>query len=157
MKHAALLSILVFAAACAGTGGGGSSTTSAPGHGAIAITISPNPIVATQVSGNTYDFPFEVIVRETGGRAVNISRVSADVYALGGIRIGTETYDTAKITSLGYSTSVPANGELRYRFNPRRTVTDERLFSAVSADVTVEGTDDAGTPTTARTTVSVRR
>jgi hypothetical protein len=157
MKHAALISILVFAAACAGTGGGGSSTTALPGHGAIAITISPNPIVATKVNGTTYDFPFEVIIRETGGHAVNISRVTADVNALGGIHVATETYDAAKISSLGFGTSVPANGELRYRFNPRRSVTDERLFSAVSAEITVEGTDDTGSPTSAKTTVTVTR
>ena len=157
MKKAALIPILVLAIACAGGRPGATTSSSLPGHGAISITIAPNPIVASQVSGNTYDFPFEVVVRETGGHPVNVTSVSADVYALGGIRIGNETYDAAKISSLGYSTSVPANGELRYRFNPRRSVTDSHLFSNVSADVRVNATDETGTPANASTTVTVTR
>ena len=77
------------------------------------MQIVPNPIVATKVSGNTYDFPFEVVVRETGGHPVDISRVSAEVYALGGIRIAEESYDAAKIRSLGYGTRVAANAVSR--------------------------------------------
>ena len=155
MKRAGVVSLL-FLTFCAG-GRGSIPSESVPGHGAIQIQIAPNPIVATKVSGDTYDFPFEVIIRETGGRPVTISRVSADVLALGGIRVGSESYDAAKITSLGYSTRVPANGELRYRFNPRRSVGDDRLFGSVSAEIRVEGRDDQGAPATAGTTVTVRR
>jgi hypothetical protein len=120
--------------------------------------VSPNPIIATKVSGETYEFPFEVLIRETGGRPVEITRVSADVYALGGtIRIANESYDAARIRSLGYSTSIPANGQVRYRFAQRREVPDDRLFGSVSADLRVDGRDDTGTATTASTTVTVRR
>lgn len=157
MRRAILPALVALAlVACAG-GRGGGGTTARPGHGAIALQIVPNPIVAQRVEGDTYDFPFEVIIRETGGRPVEITRVSADVYALGGIRIGDESYDAARIRSLGYSTSVPANGELRYRFNPRKRVPDDRLFGGVTAQLTVEARDDSGTPTTARTEVTVRR
>jgi hypothetical protein len=155
MKRAAILPLLLLTF-CAG-GRGSIPSKSVPGHGAIQIQIAPNPIVATKVSGDTYDFPFEVIIRETGGRPVTVSRVSADVLALGGIRVGSESYDAAKITSLGYSTRVPANGELRYRFNPRRSVGDDRLFGNVSAEIRVEGRDDQGAPASAGTTVTVRR
>ena len=157
MKRAALFVFLIALASCSSGGGGNLPSTSVPGHGAIQIAIVPNPIVATRVSGDTYDFPFEVVVKETGGRAVTVTRVSADVIALGGIRMGGESYDAAQIAALGYSTTVPANGELRYRFTPRRSVEDERLFSAVSADVRVEARDDQGAPATAGTTVTVRR
>lgn len=132
-------------------------TNAQPGHGAISIQVIPNPIVANSVGGNTYEFPFEVVVRETGGHPVNVTRVSADVLALGTIRVATESYDAARIQSLGYQTSLPANGELRYRFTPRETVTDDRLFGGVEAQLTVEATDDTGTPTSAKTTVTVRR
>lgn len=155
MKHAAVLS-LVFLTFCA-SGGGRSTSTGTPGHGAISIEIVPNPIVATRVSGNTYDFSFEVVIRETGGRPVAIERVSADVLALGSIRVAQESYDAARIQSLGFATTVPANGTLRYRFNPRREVPDDRLFGGVSAEVRVDGRDDTGTPTSARTTVTVTR
>lgn len=156
MKRLALIPLLLLSTFCA-SGGGGSGTVARPGHGAIAIQLVPNPIVAYKVSGETYDFPFEVVIRETGGRPVEITRVSADVFALGGIRIADESYDAAKIRSLGYSTSLPANGELRYKFAPRKSVPDDRLFSSVSAELRVDARDDAGTPTNATIEVTVRR
>lgn len=155
MRRAVLLPLILLAAFCGGARN--QPPTSVPGHGAIRIQIVPNPIVATKVSGNTYDFPFEVVIREVGGRTVDITRVSADVYALGGIRIADESYDAARINSLGYATRVPANGELRYRFSQRREVPDERLFGGVTAEIRVEGRDDTGAPATASTTVTVRR
>jgi len=130
---------------------------SQPGHGAIAVQVAPNPIVAQPVTGSVYDFPFDVIVHEAGGHPVNITRVTADVTALGGIRVAEDSYDAAKINSLGYSTTLPPNGELKYHFSPRRSVADESLFGGVSAELTVEATDDTGTATSAKTTVTVRR
>jgi len=156
MKRAVLVSLALLASFCAG-GRGNTGSTSVAGHGTITVEVLPNPIVATRVSGSTYDFPFEIVLRETGGRPVDVDRVTATVFALGGIRIGTETYDAAKIAALGYPTRVPATGELRYRFNPRRDVTSDLLFQGVSADVRVDGHDDAGTPTQAATRVTVNR
>ena len=155
MKRTAVLLILL-TTFCAG-GRGRDTVTAQPGHGAISVQIVPNPIVAAHVNGDTYDFPFEVVVRETGGHPVDISRVSAQVYALGGIPIASESYDAARIQSLGYATRVSASGEIRYRFAPRKSVPDERLFGSVSAQLRVDGTDDAGTAAVATTTVTVRR
>ena len=157
MKRAALLPLLLLATYCTSGAGGAQSTTAIPGHGAITVQVAPNPIVAQPVSGNIYDFPFDVIVRETGGHPVTIDRVTADVTALGGIRVAQDSYDAAKINSLRYPTTLPANGDLRYHFAPRRSVADERLFSGVSAELTVDATDDTGTATSAKTTVTVRR
>jgi len=157
MKRAAWIPLLFLVSFCAGSGGGQSQVSSLPGHGAISIAIVPNPIVAQPVGGNTYDFPFDVIVHETGGHPVNVTRVSADVTALGGVPIATESYDAAKINGLGYSTTIPANGELRYHFVPRKEVADERLFGGVSANLLVDGVDDTGTATSASTTVTVTR
>lgn len=134
-----------------------SGPAAVPGHGAITMQIVPNPIVATQVSGDTYDFPFEVVVRETGGRPVTIQRVSVTVFAPGGFAVHRESWDADRIRSMGYGTSLAANGELRYRFSPRKDVPDERLFSGVTAELRVEAVDDTGTPTEAATNVSVRR
>ncbi|HEX8170427.1 MAG TPA: hypothetical protein VF824_07805 [Thermoanaerobaculia bacterium] len=157
MKRNALV-LSLFALVLAACGGGPrSGTTSVPGHGAIAIAVLPNPIVAQNASGNTYTFPFDVSVRETGGHPVEITRVSATVYGPGGISFGNETYDAEKIRSMGYSTSIAANGELRYHFAPRREVPDERLFGGVSAELRVEATDDTGATTSASTRVTVTR
>ncbi|HEX7153098.1 MAG TPA: hypothetical protein VF618_16545 [Thermoanaerobaculia bacterium] len=156
MKRVALLPLFLLLTFCAG-GRGGDDTMSQPGHGAISIQVVPNPIVATNAGGGQYDFPFEVVIRETGGRPVTIDRVSANVLALGSIPVANESYDAARIASLGYQTTVPANGELRYRFTPRREVSDDRLFGGVSAELSVEGRDDTGTAASARTTVTVTR
>jgi hypothetical protein len=153
MRRAVSTALVLLASFCAG--GRNIGNTSVAGHGAISIEVVPNPVVATKVSGKTYDFPFEVVVRETGGRPVDVISVTATVFALGGIQVATETYDAARISQLGYSTRVPANGELRYRFNPRREVTDERLFQGVSANIRVDARDDTGTPATAGTRVNV--
>lgn len=150
-----LIPLLLLLAACSSGSGGG--TTAAPGHGALSIEIVPNPIVARPVAGTTYDFPFEVVVRETGGRPVEITRVSADVFGPGGLPVGNESWDAARIRSLGYSTSLPARGELRYRFSPKQEVPDERLFSAVYAELRADGRDDSGAATEATTRVTVRR
>jgi hypothetical protein len=157
MKRFTLAAIALTILACATPKAGTSRTASLPGHGAISIAIQPNPIVAHRTSGNTYEFPFDVSVRETGGRAVTINNVSIDVYALGGVKLGSESYDAARIASLGYSTNIPGNGELRYHFAPQKEVTDERLFGGVYGEIRVAASDDTGTPATASTTVTVTR
>ena len=159
-KHAvlALAATILLVCACSSGKPGATQTSSLPGHGAISLSIVPNPVVAQKVSGNTYDFPFDVIVRETGGHPITISRVTADIYAsVGGIKLGSESYDAAKIRSLGYSTSVPANGELRYHFAPRKNVQDDRLFGGIYGDVRADATDDTGTPTSATVRITVTR
>lgn len=154
-RRIALFLSVITLAAC----GGGPQTgvTSMPGQGAIAVRIDPNPIRARSVSGNTYDFPFDVIVRETGGRPVTITQVSATVHAPGGLVVARERYDADRIRALGFSTSLGANAELRYHFAPRKDVPDERLFGGVSAQLTVDATDDASSPTSASTVVTVTR
>ena len=148
-----LLAVLL---ACCGSGGG-ASDRSTPGHGALSIQISPNPIVAKKISGSTYDFSFDVVLRETGGHPVDVDQVSANVLALGGIQVASETYDAARIRSLGYSTRIAPNAEVRYHFSERREVTNDLLFTAVTAEVRVDGHDETGTPTTAVTRVNVTR
>lgn len=155
MTHRLLIPLLLLAAAC--SSGPGDSVTAAPGHGAIAIRVVPNPIVATRVSGDTYDFPFEVVVRETAGRPITVTRVSVTVVGPGGLTLGNDAWDADRIRSMGYGTAVAAHGELRYRFSPRRSVPDERLFGSVAAELRVDAVDDTGTATSATTRVTVTR
>lgn len=157
MRHAALLPLLLLATYCTSGTGGAQSSSALPGHGAITVQVAPNPIVAQLVSGSVYDFPFDVIVRETGGHPVTINRVTADVTAVGGLHVAQDSYDAAKINSLNYPTALAPNGELRYHFAPRRSVPDEGLFGGVAAELTVDATDDTGTATSAKTTVTVKR
>jgi hypothetical protein len=157
MKQLLLFAITLAVVGCATPQPGTSRTSSTPGHGAISIAVQPNPIVAHKVSGSTYEFPFDVSVRETGGRAVTINSVSLDVFAPGGIRLGSDTFDGARIASLGYSTNIPGNGELRYHFAPTRNVSDERVFNGIYGEIHVAAADDTGTPATAKTTVTVTR
>ncbi|MGZ7039604.1 MAG: hypothetical protein ACXVJO_15625 [Thermoanaerobaculia bacterium] len=155
MKRTLVLPFILLAAYCGSSSG--PASVSLPGHGAITIAVVPNPILAQKVSGDMYRFPFDVIVRETGGHPVSITRVSADVRAIAGIRVATESYDAAKINSLGFSTKVGPNGEIRYHFAPEDSVPDDRLFGGVTAELTGDGVDETGTTATARTTVTVRR
>lgn len=134
-------------------------STSPSGHGAITIAIAPNPIVAEPVRGSTnnlYEFPIDVIVRETGGHPLKIDSLSLTVYAFG-MQVNYDKYDAAQITAMGIPTNVPANGEWRYHLNPRRAVTDERLFSSITASVRIDATDDTGTNTNTSTRVSITR
>jgi hypothetical protein len=148
-----LLPLLFFAMAC---GSSSPVDRATPGHGAITVQIVPNPVVARQVSGGMYEVPFEVVVRETGGRRVDITRVSATATVGGGLTFDLESWDADRIRSMGYRTSLAPNGELRYRFAPRREV-PEAVFGGVTARLLVEGRDDTGTEASASTTVTVTR
>jgi hypothetical protein len=132
------------------------TSPSLAGRGAISITVIPNPIVARPAGGDLYDFPFELSARETGGRDVRIGRVTLDIYAFGAIHVYSESYDSAKIAALGYPMSIAAGSEAHYRLTPRRRV-DERFFAGVSGELRIDGTDAAGNPVTASTTVTVTR
>lgn len=154
MKNLVFLSALLLVAC---NNGPSSGVTSVPGHGAISVRVEPNPIVARPVSGSMYDFPFEVVVRETGGRAVNINRVSVNVVFAGGISVGDESWTAEEIRAMGHNPTLGPHSEQRFKFNPRKEVPDDRLFGGVSAELRVEGTDDTGTATNATTSVTVRR
>jgi len=52
---------------------------------------------------------------------------------------------------------VPANGELRYHFAPRKSVQDDRLFGGVYGDVRADATDETGTATSATVRITVTR
>jgi hypothetical protein len=157
MKRFAIVLLAVLPLACASHRAGATKSTSTPGHGAIKLTITPNPVVATNVGGNTYEFPFDTVIKETGGHPVTIERVTANVFAAGGIPVATESYDAAKIQSLGFATAIPAKGELHYHFVPRKDVPDERLFTSVYGDIRVEGVDDNGARTSTTTTITLKK
>ena len=158
MKRFAILAALaVLPLARATHRAGQTKSTSTPGRGAIKLTITPNPVIATNVGGDTYEFPFDVVVKETGGHPVTIERVTANVFTAGGIQVATESYDAAKIQSLGFATAIQAKGEIHYHFAPRKDVPDQRLFTSVYGDVRVEGIDDNGSRTTTTTTITLKK
>ena len=132
-------------------------TPTEPGHGALDIAVVPNPIVASHVSGDTYDFPFDVRVVNPGSLPVSIGRVEIDVTAFGGLKIYSESKNASDIRGYGYPTTVAPGETLSYHFEPREDVPDERLFDGVSALLTAVGTDTAGKQVSASIRVSVTR
>jgi len=141
-----IIAIAFLAAACA---------TAPRGGGNLSIAITPNPIVAKQIKGTVFEFPFDVVVRETGGAAVEINRVTADVFAFGSINVANETYDAARIHAMGHPTTIPANGEIHLHFAERHEVPDERLFHGVRAELRIDAKDERGAAITATTSVGV--
>lgn len=155
MKATVFAAALLLLVSCGG--GPRSGVSSVPGQGAITVQVTPNPIVAQRVSGDTYDFPFDIVVRETGGRAVNVTRVTVTVYGPGGLSLGSETWDADQIRARGHNTGIGANAEVRYHFAPRKSVPDDRLFGGISAELRVDAVDDTGAATNARTVVTITR
>jgi hypothetical protein len=128
---------------------------SVPGQGAVTIEVVPNPIIAKHIRGTLWEFACDVTLRETGGRPINVQNVSATVFA-GALQVGREEWDANRIHTMGYSTTVPANGAMRYHFAPQRDVPDERYIDVLKAEIRVEATDDTGAVTSASTVVTVR-
>lgn len=157
MKRLVIIALVLLPIGCASSRPDKTKTPITRGHAIIALTITPNPVVAKNVGGNAYEFPFDVVVKETGGHPVTIDRVIANVYAGGGISVAMETYDREKIKTLGFATAIPARGEIQYHFNPRKDISDEGLLSSAYGDVRVEATDDNGTRASTKTTITVRR
>jgi hypothetical protein len=156
MKKLALIALVLIPLACAHQPGT-SKTPTTRGHGVITLTVTPNPVLATNAGGTMYDFPFDVVIKETGGHPITIDRVIANVYAGGGISVATKSFDAEKIKAAGFSTTIAAKGEVRYHFIPREDVPDDRLFSSVYGDVRVEAIDDNGTRASANTMITVRK
>ncbi|MEA2166618.1 MAG: hypothetical protein QOK37_4745 [Thermoanaerobaculia bacterium] len=157
MKKLALIAFVLLPLACATRQPGTTKNSASRGQGAVSLTITSNPVLATNVGGSTYEFPFDVVVKETGGHPVTIERVIANVYAGGGISVASDSYDAAKIQSLGFATTIQAKGELHYHFNPRKDVPDDRLFTSVYGDVRVEAIDDNGSRASSTTTITVKK
>jgi hypothetical protein len=157
MKRLAIIALVCLPLACATNRPGTNKSTTTPGRGEIMLTITPNPVVAISAGGTTYDFPFDVVAKETGGHPVTIDRVTANVFAAGGILVATESYDAAKIQSLGFATSIKSKGELHYHFAPHKEVPDDHLFSSVYGDVRIEGIDDNGSRVSATTTITLKK
>lgn len=137
---------------------GNSDTPTTPGRGALTMTVNPNPIVATRVAGtdNTYDFPFEIVLRETGGQTVTLKSLRVDVKTLG-IRVLSKTYDATYLRDNRYPLVIPAGGTVRYVFKLRDDAPDAAFSTNVEADLQAEGVDDKGNVVRQSKTVSVTR
>jgi hypothetical protein len=156
MRRLALILLFALPLACAHQPGTDKKPVTR-GRGEVTLTVTPNPVLATNAGGTMYDFPFDVVIKETGGHPVTIDRVIANVYAGGGISVATKTFDAEKIKAAGFSTTIAAKGEVRYHFSPREDVPDDRLFSSVYGDVRVEAIDDNGTRASANTMITVKK
>ncbi len=124
--------------------------------GALEIRVDPNPIIAVALDASTYEFPFTVSIRETGGSAVTVNRVGIDVFSVAGLRLYSSELGPAEIERRGYLRTLAANGEVRYPWRPKAQVPDERLFATTWGELWVEATDAAGAPVSTRARVTVR-
>ena len=156
MKRLIVIALVLVPLACAHQPGTDKKPVTR-GHGEVTLTVTPNPVLATSAGGTMYEFPFDVVIKETGGHPVAIDRVIANVYAGGGISVATKTFDAEKIKAAGFATTIAAKSEVHYHFSPREDVLDDRLFSSVYGDVRVEAIDDNGTRASASTMITVRK
>lgn len=124
--------------------------------GALLLDIIPNPIVAYPLGGDLFEFPFDVAMREVGGRDIEIDAIRVEI-KLKGLPIFAQTFDETELTRRGYPAIVPAGGLVQYRFSPRREVPGELLFDQVSARITISGLDQNGRRSEASTTVYLRK
>ena len=160
MKATALVLLALLAAGCADRA---PSPAAVPApqppaaRGALQILVEPNPVVARLVEGSTYEFPFTVAIRETGGSAVTIERVGIDVLSVGGLKVYSSELGPAEIERRGYRRALAANGEVRYSMRPRQQVPDERLFGSLWGELWAEGTDAGGRSISTRTRVTLSR
>lgn len=155
----ALLALALLAPACADR-----APTPAPApapsvspQGRLSILVDPNPILAIPVEGSTFEFPFTIAIRETGGSAVTIERVGIDVLSVGGLKVYSSELGPADIERRGYRRTLAAHGEVRYSMRPKQQVPDERLFGSLWGELWVEGTDAGGRSVSTRTRVTLRR
>lgn len=160
MRHSRSLFVFLTLSLAACSSGGGDRPSPMPetrGRGVLEISVEPNPILATDRQGDTYSFPFTVRIRETGGVTVQIDEVRMDVVALGAINVYSERFGRDEIVRRGYPTTIEAGSEIRYSFNPRKEVPDERIFGGVAAELTATGRDANGNQVRAATRVTVQR
>jgi len=152
-----LISLVLSACSSGGTHDPVTTVSSPVARGALEIAVEPNPIVATNRDGDTYDFPFTVRIREIGGANVEIDEVRMDLIAFGALNVYSEKFGRDDIVKRGYQTLIASNSEVRYSFKPRKEVPDDRLFGQVSAELTAEGRDANGNPVRATARVTLRR
>lgn len=148
-----LLLLVIIASACSTASQ--SQPIDAPSRGSLRVEVVPNPILARALPAGVFEFPFEVVIRETAGVDVTVTEVAMDVVAFGALTVHSERYGPEEIRRRGFPTNVPAGSELRYRFQPRGKIEDSRLFGGVSAEVTIRGISGQTEIEPARTSVTV--
>jgi hypothetical protein len=146
-----LLAALLLIAACAGVA---PESVSLPVRGQIELEIQPNPVRARRVAGDTWTFPFEVVLREVGGVEVEIEEIRAAV-TIAGIAVLTQVVDPEEAERRGYDMTLDAGGVLHAGFSPTRQVPDPRLLEMARAELTVVAVDRYGRRSQASRTVRV--
>ena len=146
-----LLAVLLLVSACAGVV---PESVSVPARGQIELEIQPNPVLARRVEGETWTFPFEVVLREAGGVDIEIEEIRAAV-TIAGVAVFTQVVDPEEAERRGYDMTLEAGGVLHARFSPTRRVPDSRLLEMARAELTVVAIDRYGRRSQASRTVRV--
>lgn len=124
--------------------------------GRLVLEVDPNPIVATRISDKTWEFPFDIVMREAGGVDLQIESFTIDVYVLGAIHVFSAPYEGSMITQKGYPDRIEAGQFHRFQFRIRRAVPNDILFKGAYADVTAQTLDAMGNRAETKLRVGVR-
>lgn len=114
-----------------------------PVQGRLEADILPNPVVAVSAGDRSWRFPFEVVLRESGGVDIEIEAIRIRV-SVAGVPLTSQLWDAQEIRRRGYRTSVPAGGLLQYAFAPVRTISNPLLIEAARGEVEIEIVDLRG-------------
>jgi len=128
-----------------------------PLAGRLLLEISPNPIIAEHVEGRTYDFPFDIIMRETGGVDVTIDDFTVDITLLGVVTLFSQKFPATEISRRGYPVEIGSGKFLRFSFRKRKEVPNDLVFRSAIARVTAHTTDTNGRRGETKLEVQVRR
>ncbi|HVR44021.1 MAG TPA: hypothetical protein VMS56_11335 [Thermoanaerobaculia bacterium] len=112
-------------------------------RGRVALEIHPEPIVARRLGADDWQFPFEVVLRETGGVDVEIEAIRVEV-RVGGFPLTRQIFDSEEVRRRGYPTIIEGGGVLQLAFAPVRRVADLRLLAFARAEITIEAVDRYG-------------
>ncbi|HEU5161842.1 MAG TPA: hypothetical protein VFV54_01735 [Thermoanaerobaculia bacterium] len=146
-----LFAILLVVSACAGVA---PESVTVPARGEIDLDIQPNPVRARRLEGETWTFPFEVVLREVGGVDIEIEEIRATV-TIAGVSVLTQVVDPEEAERRGYDMTIDAGGVLHAGFSPTRHVPDARLLEMARAELTVVAIDRYGRRSQANRTVRV--
>ncbi len=130
-------------------------TAGMPVQGQLELEIHPNPVVAKPAGPRTWAFPFEVLLRESGGVDIEIEAIHVSV-TMGGVPVMRQVWDPEEVRRRGYPTTIPAGGVLHVAFAPRRELANPAILELARAAIAVDVVDRHGRRSTAVHEVTVR-
>lgn len=137
-----------------GCSGGAPEPATNPIRGRLEAEVLPNPVVAVATGEGSWQFPFEVVLRESGGVEIEIEAIRIRV-TVAGIPVSRQLWDSEEIRRRGYGTVLPPGGMLQYAFTPVRAVANAPLLEVARGEVEIEVVDRLGNRSSTVVTIGV--